>query len=95
MPELPVLIQSLLNFFRPLTLTTLRSLLDLVNYFRSTVPNYSTIVAPQQKLTLGKQTKSSSIKCNKTAIIAIDQIDTAISKCCLKFFIDDITPIQL
>ena len=39
-------IENVLNFPRPKTMTALRSLLGLANYFRGFVPNHSDIVRP-------------------------------------------------
>ena len=54
-------IETFLNFPKPMTLTSLRSLLGLTNYFRNFVPFHADIVAPLQKMIDPKGRKKSKI----------------------------------
>ena len=52
------IIESVLNFSKPKSLTALRSFLGLANYFRSFVPFHSDIVKPLQQMIDPKGKKS-------------------------------------
>ena len=84
-----VKIESILNFPKPQTMTAMRSLLGLANYFRGFVPNHASVVAPMQNLLDNKAHKKSPIIWTKEASIAFTNIKVAISRCPLMYFIDE------
>jgi hypothetical protein len=88
-------IESVINFPKPTTLTALRSLLGLANYFRNFVPFHSDIVAPLQKMIDPKGKKKSYVEWNEQADNAFFNIRQAISRCPLLHFLDEVSPIEL
>ena len=88
-------IESVLNFPKPMTLTSLRSLLGLANYFRNFVPFHSDIVAPLQRMIDPKGRKKSALQWTTEADKAFVLIRQAISRCPLLHFLDEVSPIEL
>ena len=88
-------IDSVLNFPKPMTLTSLRSLLGLANYFRNFAPFHSDIVAPLQRILDPKGWKKSVVEWTDEAEKAFFLIRRAISRCPLLHFLDEVSPIKL
>ena len=88
-------IESVLNFPKPMTLTSLRSLLGLANYFRNFVPFHSDIVAPLQRMIDPKERKKSIVEWTDKAEKAFLLIRQAISRCPLLHFSDEVSSIEL
>ena len=88
-------IQSVLDFPRPKTLTTLRGFLGLANYFRGFVPNHSHVVAPMHKMTVSDGKRQAKVDWTEESIKAFHDIKVLISECPLMHFIDKVSPIHL
>ena len=88
-------IESVLNFPKPMNLTSLRSLLGLANYFRNFVPFHSNIVEPLQRMITPQGKKKSLIEWTTKSEEAFFLIRQAISRCPLLHFLDEISPIEL
>ena len=88
-------IESVLNFPKPMNLTSLRSLLGLANYFRNFVPFHANIVDPLQRMITPQGKKKSLIEWTDESDKAFFRIRQAISKCPLLHFLDEVSPIEL
>ena len=88
-------IENVLNFPRPRTMTALRSLLGLANYFRGFVPYHSDIVRPLQNMIDHKARKKEAPIWTPAGVEAFHAIKLVISKCPLMYFLDDDSPIRL
>ena len=75
------IIENVLNFPRPKTMTALRSLLGLANYFRGFVPNHSDIVRPLQNMIGHKARNLEAPTWTPAGVEAFHAIKLAISRC--------------
>jgi hypothetical protein len=88
-------IEAVLNFVKPKTLTALRSLLGLANYFRSFIPFHSDVVKPLQQMIDPKGRKKSSLIWTPEADKAFIKIRELIARCPLLHFMDETSPVEL
>jgi RNase H-like domain found in reverse transcriptase len=84
-------IQSALDFPIPVVSKQLKSFLGIVNYFRDSVRNASTITKPLH----GLIAKAQKIKLTSEAVTAFYTVKAEISKCTTMHFLNDSDPICL
>jgi hypothetical protein len=87
-------IQKVLDIQQPKFAKQLKSFIGVVEYFHEHVQNFSEILRPL-RLLITPYVKTHTIKWTESAILAFNNVKTAINNCQTLYFIDDSAPIFL